>query len=73
MRTLSEIREVGLAVLAKTLGPADTIRFVQQYDRGHGDYTAERDRLLGRLTVDELVKSIEQRRKAAKGSLSVDT
>jgi len=64
MRTLTEIREVGLAVLARTLGPADTIRFLQQYNHGQGDYTAERDRLLGDPTVDELVRSIEQRRKA---------
>jgi hypothetical protein len=63
MRTLNEIREVGLAVLSKTLGPADTVRFIQQYERGHGDYTAERDRLLGNPTVDELVNKIEQRRK----------
>lgn len=38
-------------------------RFIQQNERGHGDYTAERDRLLGNPTVDELVKKIEQRRK----------
>jgi hypothetical protein len=39
--------------------------FSRQCERGHGDYTAERDRLLGNPTVDELVKSIEQRRSPA--------
>ena len=42
---------------------ADVNRFIQQFERGHGDYTVERDRLLGNPTVDELVKKIEQRRK----------
>jgi len=62
MRTLNEVREVGLAVLARTLGPSDTVRFLQQYERGRGDYTAERDELLGHPTVHELVKAIELRR-----------
>ena len=39
------------------------IGFFQQFERGHGDHTAERVRLFGNPTVDELVKKIEQRRK----------
>jgi len=63
-RTLNEVRELGLAVLAKALGPADTVRFLQQYDRGHGDYSAERERLLGDPSVQDLVRAVEERRKA---------
>jgi hypothetical protein len=37
-------------------------RFLQQFDPGRGDYTAERDGILGSPTVDELVDEIERRR-----------
>lgn len=63
-RTPNEVRELGLAVLAKALGPADTVRFLQQYDRGNGDYSAERERLLSDPSVQDLVKAIDQRRRA---------
>ena len=50
-------------MLTESLGPVDTIRFLQQFDAGHGDYTAERHRILGKLTVDEVLKKIKARRK----------
>ena len=54
-RTLNEIREVGVEALAESLGPVDTVRFLQQFDVGHGDYTAERKRLLGNPSVDQIL------------------
>ena len=53
--TLNEIREVGVEALAEPLGPVDTVRFLQQFDVGHGDYTAERKRLLGNPSVDQIL------------------
>lgn len=53
--TLNEIREVGVEALAESLGPVDTVRFLQQFDVGHGDYTAERKRLLGNPSVDQIL------------------
>lgn len=63
MKTLNQIRREGLSVLAESLGPVDTIRFLRQFDMGHGDYTAERDRLLGNPTIDEMVGKVKARRK----------
>ena len=40
--TMREIRAVGLAALAQSLGVTGMIRFLQQYDSGEGDYTKER-------------------------------
>lgn len=37
-----EIRTAGLNALRKALGPVGMVRFIQQYDLGHGDYTKER-------------------------------
>jgi hypothetical protein len=42
-------------------------RFLQQFDPGHGDYTADRDRILGKLTVDDLMGELAHRRKSPPG------
>jgi len=60
--TPAELRRAGLDALVQALGPVGMARFFQQYDPGHGDYTADRDRLLGNPTVNQLVDEIERRR-----------
>lgn len=37
-----EVRTVGMQVLKEALGPVGVVRFLQQYDLGHGDYTKEK-------------------------------
>jgi hypothetical protein len=61
--TLPELRRAGIEALVKALGPVGMARFLQLFEPGRGDYTAERDRILGDPTVDELVDEIERRRK----------
>jgi hypothetical protein len=63
--SLPELRREGIRALLDRLGPADTIRFLQQYDLGEGDYTQERDRLIKDLTLDEILRDIQERRKGA--------
>ena len=41
-RTLNDIRREGLEALRKRLGRAGMIRFLQQFETGAGDYTADR-------------------------------
>lgn len=59
-----EILRAGMEALRRELGPTGVIRFLQQFSKGSGDYTAERHELLGNPSVDEIVDAIE-RRKAA--------
>ena len=66
LRTPNDIREAGIHVLMETLGPANTIRFLQQFDPGHGDYTAERQKLLGNPTMAELVQEIKAFKRSQK-------
>jgi hypothetical protein len=66
--TLPEIRRLGFQALLERLGPAGTFRFLQQYDSGRGDYTAERHQWLGELTLDDIVKSIKARRRKGKSN-----
>ena len=57
---LNEIRQIGLEVLLERLGPVGTIRFLQQFEAGYGDYTAEREAWLVETDLDTLVTQIQQ-------------
>lgn len=61
-RTLPEIRAEGFRALVERLGVADALRFIQQYESGQGDYTAERHEWLDSLTVDELRAEVDRLR-----------
>jgi hypothetical protein len=41
-----ELRARGFDALVAQLGWVNAVRFIQQYERGSGDYTRERDDLL---------------------------
>lgn len=56
--TLEQIRSAGLDALARELGPVGMVRFLQQFESGRGDYTAERHDWLGNPTVEALVREI---------------
>ncbi|MFZ5902631.1 MAG: hypothetical protein ACOYZ8_03650 [Chloroflexota bacterium] len=62
--TLSEIRTIGFDALLRELGPAGTIRFIQQYESGRGDYTRDRRRWLPKKSVREIGKQIVKERQA---------
>lgn len=38
----AEVRIAGMLALKKALGPVGTVRFLQQFDQGSGDYTKEK-------------------------------
>ena len=60
---LNEIRQVGLEALLERLGPVGMIRFLQQYETGYGNYTAERDTWLTETDdLEKLVAKIQQTR-----------
>jgi hypothetical protein len=59
--TNAEIRARGWDALLEKLGPSGALRFAMQTERGQGDYAARRQRILGRLSVDELLKRMRRR------------
>ena len=61
--TLDQIRRAGIEALARELGPIGMIRFLQQYEPGAGDYTAEKSGRRGKITVNELTRRIRQKRR----------
>jgi hypothetical protein len=53
-QTLDEIRRKGLEVLRRELGPAGMVRFLQQFDRGSGDYARERHAWVDQTSLTEI-------------------
>lgn len=51
-RTLIEIRKLGLAALSRELGPVAMVRFLQQSEIGHGDYSNERHQRLDPISLE---------------------
>ena len=58
--TEDEIRRAGIEALTKAMGPTGAVRFLRQFRRGRGDYTAQRASLLGDPTVDEVLRRLEK-------------
>jgi hypothetical protein len=61
-RTPEEIRAIGLAVLKRELGPAGLIQFLQQFDRGNGDWASERRDWADRTTIADIRKASAKRK-----------
>jgi hypothetical protein len=51
------------------MGVVDTIRFFNQFSMGQGDYTKEREKWLGDISLDEAISQIKAHREV-KGILA---
>ena len=60
MMTWEQVRVTGLRALSRDLGPVGLVRFLQQFETGEGDYTAERHHWLKDVTVQEVVREIQE-------------
>ena len=54
-----ELRREGWIALTERLGVSGAIRFLMQYDPGHGDYTEERRRIFADLTLDAVLDEMK--------------
>ena len=59
-KPLAEIKRRAIEILSRELGSADTIRFLNQFRNGSGDYTKEREAMIGPLTLDEILAEMKQ-------------
>lgn len=60
--TLNEIRKAGIEALTEKLGPLGMIKFIQQYEKGSGDYTKEHQELKKNLTHESIIKEIKKKK-----------
>ena len=58
----AELTAAAIRILCREIGAVNTIRFINQFRSGSGNYTEERDRINGPVTVDELIAEIKRRR-----------
>ncbi len=52
------LNNIGMKVLEENLGKAATVMFLQQYEKGVGDYTAERHEWLDGETMESFKAEI---------------
>jgi hypothetical protein len=60
-RSLAEVTEHAIRLLTREMGVADTMRFLNQFAKGSGNYTEEREALLGNDSLDEILTGIRKR------------
>src|SRR6266498_5645928 len=58
--SLYQIRMEGWRALTERLGAAGAMRFMMQYDPGHGDYSTERHGIFAALTLEGLLDAVDR-------------
>lgn len=61
--SMDQIRITGLAALAQALGPVGMVRFLQQFETGHGNYSVERHQWLDGMDIETVIEKVRQRQK----------
>ena len=61
-KPLIEITQQAIALLTKEIGIVDTVRFLNQFTTGYGDYTEEREALFADLTLEEILSVLKEKR-----------
>lgn len=64
---LAEVTAEAIRVLCREIGVVNTVRFVNQFSTGYGNYTEERRQLFGSMTLDEIIAQIKRDRKQPNG------
>jgi len=59
-KTQQEIIKQGYQALIESLGAIDTIRFIQYFSPGQGDYTKERHEWLDLTPLEDILLSMKQ-------------
>lgn len=62
IQPISELTHRATDTLIQEFGIVDTIRFLNQFRAGRGNYTMERERLFEGMSVKDIVAEIKARR-----------
>ncbi|MBE9069354.1 hypothetical protein IQ260_22170 [Leptolyngbya cf. ectocarpi LEGE 11479] len=60
-KTQQEVVRQGYQILVESLGIYDTLRFIQHFSPGQGDYTQERSTWLDQTSLDDILNAMKQR------------
>ena len=72
-KPLNQITHEAIQVLYQEIGVVNTVRFLNQFTLGYGDYTAERDALFDNLTLDDILTEIKLERGRGNSEAQVST
>jgi len=61
-RPISEISHRATRILFERMGVVDTIRFLNQFSIGQGDYTKDREEWLGGISLDDVISQMKVER-----------
>jgi len=67
VKPLAQVTQEAIRILCRELGVANTVRFINQFTGGYGNYTEERLQLFGNMTLDDIVAEIKRDRAADAG------
>ncbi|MDY6856102.1 MAG: hypothetical protein SWO11_15630 [Thermodesulfobacteriota bacterium] len=62
-KPISEISRQATRILFKEMGVVDTIRFLNQFSLGRGNYTKEREKWLDKISLDDAISQIKSGKK----------
>jgi len=62
VQPLNEITTKAIQILSKEIGLENTIRFLNQFTTGYGNYTEERKAIYSKMSVAEIVTKIEKQK-----------
>ncbi len=71
-RSISEINRQATHILFKEMGVVETIRFLNQFSIGRGDYTKDRSKWLDKKNMDNAIAQIKSSKKVAQPSAPAD-
>ena len=60
-KTEYEIQQLGIEALHKGIGVVGLIRFMQQFDKGHGNYVQDRKKWQKDYTVDTILEAMKEK------------
>jgi hypothetical protein len=69
-KTLNQVSTEAHQVLCERLGVADTVRFLNQFENGKGNYTQERDATLEGMSVQEAAATIRKSKEAKNANIT---
>lgn len=59
-KPLSEITQEAIEILIREIGIVNTVRFLNQFTGGFGNYSEDREVLYGDLTMEQILNSIRE-------------
>ena len=59
-KPLSEITQEAIDILIREIGIVNTVRFLNQFTGGFGNYSEDREVLYGEFTMEQILNSIRE-------------